>query len=161
MFVEHAGREIIRVLDKGKLPHAELLRPLPHDTAPAHVAGTVPSGEVLIDGLGVGDVGNVVLRDRKHLAQDGMRIVVLAVDRDSGTVVSGPDIISRGFVYVREADDLVEGAKEAVRQVLSDYPSIESGEWNAVKSGIRDAVQRYVYTTLKRSPMILPIIMDI
>ena len=68
---------------------------------------------------------------------------------------------SRGFVYVREADDLVEGAKEAVRQVLSDYPSIESGEWNAVKSGIRDAVQRYVYTTLKRSPMILPIIMDI
>lgn len=125
------------------------------------VAGTVPSGEVLIDGLGVGDVGNVVLRDRKHLSQDGLLIVVLAVDRDSGTVVSGPDIISRGFVYVREADDLVEGAKEAVRQVLSDYPSIESGEWNAVKSGIRDAVQRYVYTTLKRSPMILPIIMDI
>ena len=125
------------------------------------VSGTVPSGEVLIDGLGVGDVGNVVLRDRKHLSQDGLLIVVLAVDRDSGTVVSGPDIISRGFVYVREADDLVEGAKEAVRQVLSDYPSIESGEWNAVKSGIRDAVQRYVYTTLKRSPMILPIIMDI
>ena len=102
-----------------------------------------------------------MLRDRKHLSQDGLLIVVLAVDRDSGTVVSGPDIISRGFVYVREADDLVEGAKEAVRQVLSDYPSIESGEWNAVKSGIRDAVQRYVYTTLKRSPMILPIIMDI
>ncbi len=125
------------------------------------VAGTVPSGEVLIDGLGVGDVGNVVLRDRKHLSQDGLLIVVLAVDRDSGTVVSGPDIISRGFVYVREADDLVEGAKEAVRQVLNDYPCIESGEWNAVKSSIRDAVQRYVYTTLKRSPMILPIIMDI
>ena len=125
------------------------------------VSGTVPSGEVLIDGLGVGDVGNVVLRDRKHLSQDGLLIIVLAVDRESGQVVSGPDIISRGFVYVREADDLVEGAKVAVRQVLGEYPIIESGEWNAVKSGIRDAVQRYVYATLKRSPMILPIIMDI
>ncbi len=76
-------------------------------------------------------------------------------------MVSGPDIISRGFVYVREADELVEGAKVAVRQVLEEYPAIESGEWNAVKSGIRDTVQRYVYATLKRSPMILPIIMDI
>ncbi|MBO4298835.1 MAG: ribonuclease J [Clostridia bacterium] len=125
------------------------------------VTGEAPSGEVLIDGLGVGDVGNVVLRDRKHLSQDGLLIIVLAVDRESGQVVSGPDIISRGFVYVREADDLVEGAKVAVRQVLSEYPIIDSGEWNAVKSSIRDAVQRYVYATLKRSPMILAIIMDI
>ncbi|MBQ8954735.1 MAG: ribonuclease J, partial [Clostridia bacterium] len=125
------------------------------------VADNVPSGEVLIDGLGVGDVGNVVLRDRKHLSQDGLLIIVLAVDRESGQVISGPDIISRGFVYVRESDDLVEGAKVAVRQVLSEYGTIDSGEWNAVKSAIRDAVQRYVYTTLKRSPMILSIIMDI
>jgi len=125
------------------------------------VVDTVPSGEVLIDGLGVGDVGNVVLRDRKHLSQDGLLIIVLAVDRESGQVVSGPDIISRGFVYVREADELVEGAKVAVRQVLSEYPTIESGEWSAVKAGIRDSVQRYVYSTLKRSPMILSIIMDI
>ncbi len=125
------------------------------------VTDSVPSGEVLIDGLGVGDVGNVVLRDRKHLSQDGLLIIVLAVDRDSGQVISGPDIISRGFVYVREADDLVEGAKVAVRQVLSEYGNIDSGEWSNVKSAIRDAVQRYVYTTLKRSPMILSIIMDI
>ena len=122
---------------------------------------TVPSGEVLIDGLGVGDVGNVVLRDRKHLSQDGLLIIVLAVDRESGQVISGPDIISRGFVYMRESDDLVEGAKTAVRQVLSEYPVIDSGEWNNLKGSIRDAVQRYVYTTLKRSPMILSIIMDI
>ncbi|MBR3503117.1 MAG: ribonuclease J [Clostridia bacterium] len=125
------------------------------------VTDSVPSGEVLIDGLGVGDVGNVVLRDRKHLSQDGLLIIVLAVDRESGQVISGPDIISRGFVYVRESDDLVEGAKVAVRQVLSEYSTIDSGEWNAVKSAIRDAVQRYVYATLKRSPMILSIIMDI
>ena len=122
---------------------------------------TVPSGEVLIDGLGVGDVGNVVLRDRKHLSQDGLLIIVLAVDRESGQVISGPDIISRGFVYMRESDDLVEGAKTAIRQVLSEYPVIDSGEWNSLKSAIRDAVQRYVYATLKRSPMILSIIMDI
>ena len=125
------------------------------------VAGTVPSGEVLIDGLGIGDVGNVVLRDRKHLSQDGPLIVVLAVDHETGAVVSGPDIISRGFVYVRESDDLFEGARAAVSQALKAYPTIVSGDWNSVKSSIREALQRYVYSTLKRSPMILPIISEI
>ena len=125
------------------------------------VAGTVPSGEVLIDGLGIGDVGNVVLRDRKHLSQDGLLIVVLAMDHETGAVVSGPDIISRGFVYVRESDDLFEGARAAVSQALKAYPTIVSGDWNSVKSSIREALQRYVYSTLKRSPMILPIISEI
>ena len=125
------------------------------------VAGTEPSGEVLIDGLGIGDVGNVVLRDRKHLSQDGLLIVVLAVDHETGAVVSGPDIISRGFVYVRESDDLFEGARAAVSQALKAYPTIVSGDWNSVKSSIREALQRYVYSTLKRSPMILPIISEI
>ena len=125
------------------------------------VAGTVASGEVLIDGLGIGDVGNVVLRDRKHLSQDGLLIVVLAVDHETGAVVSGPDIISRGFVYVRESDDLFEGARAAVSQALKAYPTIVSGDWNSVKSSIREALQRYVYSTLKRSPMILPIISEI
>ena len=126
-----------------------------------YVSGTVPSGEVLIDGLGIGDVGNVVLRDRKHLSQDGLLIVVLAVDHETGAVVSGPDIISRGFVYVRESDDLFEGARAAVSQALKAYPTIVSGDWNSVKSSIREALQRYVYSTLKRSPMILPIISEI
>ncbi len=125
------------------------------------VAGTVPAGDVLIDGLGIGDVGNVVLRDRKHLSQDGLLIVVLAVDHETGNVVSGPDIISRGFVYVRESDDLFDGARNAVIQALSEYPVIESGDWSNVKSSIRDALQKYVYSTLKRSPMILPIISEI
>ena len=125
------------------------------------VTGTVPAGDVLIDGLGIGDVGNVVLRDRKHLSQDGLLIVVLAVDHETGNVVSGPDIISRGFVYVRESDDLFDGAKNAVVQALNEYPVIESGDWSDVKASIRDALQHYVYSTLKRSPMILPIISEI
>ena len=125
------------------------------------ITGVVPTGGVLVDGLGIGDVGNVVLRDRKHLSQDGLLIVVLAVDHETGAVVSGPDIISRGFVYVRESDDLFEGARAAVSQALKAYPTIVSGDWNSVKSSIREALQRYVYSTLKRSPMILPIISEI
>ncbi len=125
------------------------------------IAGTVPSGEVLIDGLGIGDVGNVVLRDRKHLSQDGLLIAVIAIEKSTGVIVSGPDIISRGFVYVRESDDLFEGARLAARDALMAYPTVEPGEWGAVKNSLRDALQHYVYTTLKRSPMILPIIVEI
>ncbi|MBR0464353.1 MAG: ribonuclease J [Clostridia bacterium] len=125
------------------------------------VTGEAPSGEVLIDGLGIGDVGNVVLRDRKHLSQDGLLIIVLAIDHQSGAILSGPDIISRGFVYVRESEDLVEGAKTAVRQILDTYDNIALGDYAELKASIRDTVQRYVYSSLKRSPMILPIIMDI
>ncbi len=124
------------------------------------VAGTVPSGEVLVDGLGIGDVGAVVLRDRKHLSQDGMLIVVMAVDRNSGTVISGPDVISRGFVYVRESDELMQGAREAAKSVLTDFGRIDPSDWNRVKNDLRDAVSRYVYQSIKRSPMILPIIVD-
>ena len=125
------------------------------------VSGTDPAGEVLIDGLGIGDVGNVVLRDRKHLSQDGLIIAVIAVEKETGAIVAGPDIISRGFVYVRESDDLFEGAHEAARQALMAYPIIEPSEWGAVKTSLREALQHYVYGTLKRSPMILPIIMEI
>jgi ribonuclease J len=124
------------------------------------VIGTVPSGEVLVDGLGIGDVGAVVLRDRKHLAQDGMLIVVLAVDRDSGTVISGPDIITRGFVYVRESDELLKGARDAAKGVLADFGRIDPSDWSRLKNDMRDAVSRYVYHSIKRSPMILPIIID-
>jgi len=125
------------------------------------ITGSVPAGEVLIDGLGIGDVGNVVLRDRKHLSQDGLIIAVIAVEKETGAIVAGPDIISRGFVYVRESDDLFEGAHEAARQALMAYPVVEPSEWGAVKTSLREALQHYVYGTLKRSPMILPIIMEI
>ena len=125
------------------------------------VTGVVPNGSVLIDGLGIGDVGAVVLRDRKHLAEDGLLIVVMGVDHDLGSVVSGPDIISRGFVYMREADELVEGAREAARRAIDAFGPIDSSDWNHVKNDVRESVQRYIYDAIKRNPMILPIIVEI
>ena len=157
--------------------HANLARSLGMDDDHVHIsdigevmeldgetlvaAGTVPAGEVLIDGLGIGDVGAVVLRDRKHLSQDGLLVVIMAVEQETGSVVSGPDIISRGFVYMREADELVEGARSAAREVLECYGRIDPGDWSHVKSDVRDAVQRYIFETIKRSPMILPVIVDV
>ena len=126
-----------------------------------NVTGAVSSGQVLIDGLGVGDVGAVVLRDRKHLAEDGLLIVVMGVDHDLGSVVSGPDIISRGFVYMREADELMEGARGAASRAIEAFGPIDSSEWNHLKNDVRESVQRYVYDTIKRNPMILPIIVEI
>ena len=125
------------------------------------VAGTVPSGSTLIDGLGVGDVGAVVLKDRKHLSEDGLLIVVMGVDHDERAVVSGPDIISRGFVYMREADDLVEGARAAAKRAIDAFGSVDTTDWNHLKNDVRDAVQRYIYETIKRNPMILPIVVEI
>ena len=125
------------------------------------VAGSVPSGSTLIDGLGVGDVGAVVLKDRKHLAEDGLLIVVMGVDHDERAVVSGPDIISRGFVYMREADELVEGARQAAKRAIDAVGSVDTVDWNHLKSDVRDAVQRYIFETLKRNPMILPIVVEI
>ena len=125
------------------------------------VTGVVPNGSVLIDGLGVGDVGAVVLRDRKHLAEAGLLIVVMGVDHDLGTVVSGPDIISRGFVYMREADELIDGAREAATRAIEAFGPIDSSEWSHLKNDVRDSVQRYIYDTIKRNPMIMPIIVEI
>lgn len=125
------------------------------------VTGVVPNGSVLIDGLGVGDVGAVVLRDRKHLSEDGLLVVVMGVDHDLGSVVSGPDIISRGFVYMRDANELVEGAREAAYRAIEAFGPIDSSEWNHLKNDVRESVQRYIYDTIKRNPMILPIIVEI
>lgn len=124
-------------------------------------AGVVQSGAVLIDGLGIGDVGSVVLHDRKLLAEDGMLIVVMGVDHELGVVVTGPDIISRGFVYIRESDELVDGAKDAARRAIDEYGPIENSDWSHMKAHVRDAVQRYIYDQLKRKPMILPIVVEI
>ena len=123
----------------------------------ASVVGSVPSGSVLVDGLGIGDVGNVVLRDRKHLSQDGLIIVVMAIDCEQGVLVSGPDIISRGFVYVREAEELMENVRNVVRRILGDYDRIEMQDWNTIKARVRDELHKYIYGQIKRNPMILPI----
>ena len=125
------------------------------------INGRVPSGKVLVDGLGVGDVGNIVLRDRRQLSQDGIMIVVVTIDKDTCTVVSGPDIVSRGFVYVREAEGLMETAKEKVQQALDKCEQINVSEWSVIKSAVRDSLGRFLYEKTRRRPMILPIIMEI
>ncbi len=123
--------------------------------------GTVPSGKVMVDGFGVGDVGSVVLRDRKHLAEDGVMIIVATMNRETGTVVAGPDIVSRGFVYVRESEELLDEAKQLMTQVMDDLRERNVREWGNIKSAIRDALSEFIYKETKRSPMILPIIMEI
>ena len=148
-------------MPEGNIHISEIGEMIEIGPASLSVAGTVPSGSVLIDGLGVGDVGAVVLRDRKHLSEDGLLIVVMGIDHELGVVTSGPDIISRGFVYMREADELVDGARAAAKRALDAYGPIDANDWNRVKNEVRDSVQRYIYDTIKRNPMILPIIVEI
>ena len=130
------------------------------DGQTAEVTGTVQTGGILVDGLGVGDVGNIVLRDRQHLAEDGIMIVVMTLERHSNIVLSGPDIVSRGFVYVRESEDLMEHAREAVEEVLEDCLDRNITDWGKIKNNVRDALGDYVWKRTKRRPMILPIIME-
>lgn len=123
--------------------------------------GTVASGRMLVDGYGVGDVGNIVLRDRRHLAQDGLIVVVATVDVDEATIVSGPDLISRGFVYVRESEELMDSVRELVRDVMCDTLDAGITEWTQMKNNVKDALSKYLYSKTKRKPMILPVIMNV
>jgi ribonuclease J len=123
--------------------------------------GTVISGQVFVDGLGVGDVGNIVLRDRKHLSQDGILTVVVTIEKQSGNVIAGPDIISRGFVYVRESEDLIDEAREIVKKALRECEEKHITEWATIKSNIKDVLRMFLYEKTKRKPMILPIIMEV
>jgi ribonuclease J len=127
----------------------------------ARIAGNVASGQVLVDGLGVGDVGNIVLRDRKHLSQDGIMTVVVTIEKETGKVIAGPDIISRGFVYVRESEELMEAAKEVVKECLDKCLVNQVTEWAPIKTSIKDNLREFLYEKTKRKPMILPIIMEI
>ncbi|MEI3246202.1 MAG: ribonuclease J [Lachnospiraceae bacterium] len=125
-----------------------------------YVTGSVPTGSILVDGLGVGDVGNVVLHDRQHLAEDGIIIVVMTLDRGAHQVVAGPEIVSRGFVYVKEAEDLIDGAREAASEALDKCMDKGITDWSKLKMVIKDALGCYVWKRTKRRPMILPIIME-
>ncbi|MCQ2748960.1 MAG: ribonuclease J [Clostridia bacterium] len=156
--------------------HAELVKSLGHDSRntfimeigevlelneeSAKVTGVVPSGQVFIDGLGVGDVGNIVLRDRKHLSQDGLIVVVLAVDK-AGQVVSGPDIISRGFVYVRESENLMVELKDLITETVMRWAASDNSEWHYIKNTLKDDIKDFVWEKTRRNPMILPIIMEV
>ncbi|HEY5560512.1 MAG TPA: ribonuclease J [Clostridiaceae bacterium] len=123
--------------------------------------GTVTSGQVFVDGLGVGDVGNIVLRDRKHLSQDGILTVVVTIEKESGNVIAGPDIISRGFVYVKESEDLMEQVRMLVKETLRECEEKHITEWASIKTNIKDSLRNFLYEKTKRKPMILPIIMEI
>ena len=131
------------------------------DKRKAEIVDEVISGNVLVDGLGVGDVGNIVLRDRKHLSEDGLIIVVLTLSKEDDSTIAGPDIISRGFVYVREADDLMEEAKKKVVLAIEDCQRRNIKDWSSIKNAIRDSLKKYIYQTMKRNPMILPVIMEV
>ena len=127
----------------------------------AKLAGTVTAGQVFVDGYGVGDVGSVVLRDRRHLAQDGMIVVVLSMSGEDGALVSGPDIITRGFVYVKESEGLMEELRQVALQAILEVDSRFATDWSAIKSSIKNDLSNYLYKKTKRSPMILPVIMEV
>ncbi len=142
IFILHSG-EILEMDDNG-----------------AKVAGKVPVGAILVDGLGVGDVGNVVLRDRQHLAEDGIVIVVFGIDKAGAQIVSGPSIVSRGFVYVRESDKLIDDATDLVYDDVTEALERGVSDWSKLKNIVKDALSDYIWKKTKRRPMIMPIIMD-
>ena len=127
----------------------------------ANLVGKVQAGNVLIDGLGVGDVGNIVLRDRKMLSQDGILVVVVTLGKDEKKIISGPEIISRGFVYVRESEALIDRSTEIVRMIVEQSIKEYSIEWSMLKQNIRELLGQFLYEETKRKPMILPIIMEV
>ena len=127
----------------------------------AALTGTVPFGKIMVDGLGVGDVGNIVLRDRQHLSQDGLIIVVMSMDSATGEIVAGPDVISRGFVYVRESENLMEDVKKMLKEEVRKLEEHGVRDWSTIKSRLKDSLRDYIFAKTKRNPMILPIIMEV
>ena len=125
------------------------------------INGTVPAGKVFVDGYGVGDVGAVVLRDRQHLAQDGMIVVVVSMSGEDGSVISGPDIITRGFVYVKESEELMEELRQVAVDALDRCQERRIRDWATIKSEMKGILSNYLYKKTKRNPMILPVIMEV
>ena len=122
------------------------------------ITSTVPSGRVLIDGLGIGDVGNIVLRDRQHLSEEGLIVVVISMDAQTGAILSGPDVISRGFVYVRESEDLMDEIQKTAQKTLE---KINTKEWATIKNALKDDLHDFIYAKTKRNPMVIPIITEV
>lgn len=140
---------------------AELGNVIEFTSNSCRINGSVVAGRVLVDGLGIGDVGNIVLRDRKHLSQDGLMVVVITMSKDDCSIIAGPDIISRGFVYVRESEGLMDDAKEVVKRVLEECEERNMTDWSSIKLSIRESLRDFLYERTKRNPMILPVIMEI
>ena len=157
---KHAGLALQMGIPESNVIIAEIGNVIETDGNKMSVVSQVPSGRILVDGLGVGDVGSIVLRDRKHLAHDGLIIIVIGIERSSNELVAGPDIISRGFVYVRESEELMVEARTLLSNTLASCSAAELREWNTLKGKLRDALSDYIYQKTKRSPMILPLIME-
>ena len=158
---KHADLAVAMGMDPEKVYISDIGRVMELDGETLRVTGTVPAGRVLVDGLGVGDVGSIVLRDRKHLAEDGLIILVAAIDGDSGALLSGPDIVSRGFVYVREAEELMNETRAIAKKAIDECIAGNIREWGTIKNRLRDEVGSFLFQKTRRSPMILPIIQEI
>jgi len=158
---KHASLATQMGMDSKKILITEIGKVIEFNNGEMKVVESVPAGRVLVDGLGVGDVGSVVLRDRKHLSEDGLVIVTITMDSVTNEVVSGPEVISRGFVYVREADELLYDLREVASDTLERCYTKGIYEWNTIKSRLRDDISKFLYEKTKRSPMILPIIMEV
>lgn len=148
-------------MDGKNIVISEIGRVIETDGVTMRITGTVPAGRVLVDGLGVGDVGSVVLRDRKLLAEEGLIVVAAAIDSATGEVVAGPDLVSRGFVYVRENEEMMDGARNAVMKALSQCKLTGYRDWSSIKGKIRDDLADYIYARTRRRPMILPVIEEV
>ena len=161
MLMQHAGLAREMGVNPKNVLITEIGRPVEISENSARLGNPVPSGRLLVDGLGIGDVGTAVLRDRKHLSEDGLLVVVVTVDATTGVVIAGPDIVSRGFVYVKEAEALMEELRN-ISQMALDRCAVENlRDWNSLKSAIKGDVSDYLFKKTKRSPMVLPIIMEI
>lgn len=158
---KHADLAVEMGMDRSRIIISDVGKIVETDAVDIKITGSVQAGAVMVDGLGVGDVGSIVLRDRRHLSEDGLIVVVVTIDAVSGQVLAGPDIVSRGFVYVREAENLMNDATEVVRKTMENCTSGGVREWGNIKQMVRDDLSRFVYNKTKRSPMILPIIEEV
>ena len=159
--MKNAGVARSMGMERKNIIISDIGRVIETDGVNMRLNGTVPSGRVLVDGLGVGDVGSVVLRDRKLLAEEGLIVVAAAIDGVSGEVVAGPDLVSRGFVYVRENEEMMEGARRTVLTSLSQCKLTGYRDWSAIKNRIRDDLADYIYARTRRRPMILPVLEEV
>ena len=158
---KHAGRALNVGIPKENILIADNGRVAEISKKALKCTSTVPAGRVFVDGYGVGDVGSVVLRDRKHLAQDGLVIVAVCIDRENGEIVSGPDVVTRGFVYVKESEELINAAREVAVRAIEAQTDGGYFDWNSIKASLRDEISHLMYERTKRSPMILPVIMEV
>ena len=158
---KHAGLALSMGIPKENILIADNGRVAEISKKALRCTSTVPACRVFVDGYGVGDVGSVVLRDRKHLAQDGLVIVAVCIDRESGMIVSGPDVVTRGFVYVKESEELINAAREVAVEAIEAQTDGGYFDWNSIKASLRDEISHLMYERTKRSPMILPVIMEV